>query len=281
MTTKTLLCGRYRLALDRPLVMGIVNCTPDSFSGDGLGVDHARAVAQAERFVAEGADLLDIGGESSRPGAQPVSEDEELRRVLPVIERLAGRGVPLSVDTTKPEVMRRALAAGADMVNDICALREPGALEAVAACDAAVCLMHMQGDPRTMQQRPEYRDVVGEVSSFLAQRCAAARSAGIAAERIVIDPGFGFGKTVEHNLTLLRRLAELAADYPLLVGLSRKSLLGAITGREVTARQPASIAMALAAVVRGAAIVRVHDVAATRDALAVWRAANGDERGTG
>jgi dihydropteroate synthase len=276
MTTRTLLCNRYRLALDRPLVMGIVNCTPDSFSGDGLGVDHARAVAQAERFVAEGADLLDIGGESSRPGAQPVSEEEELRRVLPVIERLAGCGVPLSIDTTKPNVMRAALAAGAGMVNDICALREPGAMEAVAATEAAVCLMHMQGNPRTMQQRPEYLDVVVEVSAFLVQRCAAARAAGIAAERIVIDPGFGFGKTVEHNLALLRRLPELAAgDYPVLVGLSRKSLLGAITGREVSARQPASIAMALAAVARGAAIVRVHDVAATRDALAVWRAANG------
>jgi dihydropteroate synthase len=254
--------------------MGIINCTPDSFSGDGLSVDVGRAIEQGRAFVAAGADILDVGGESSRPGAAPVPEDEELRRVIPVVEALSGLGVAVSIDTVKPAVMRHALAAGATMINDINALRAPGALEVVAGSDAAVCLMHMQGSPGTMQDDPAYADVVAEVAAFLGERTEAARAAGIAEERIVVDPGFGFGKTAEHNLALLRDLDTLGVlGFPVLVGLSRKSVLGRLTGRPVTERVAASIAAALAAVSKGANIVRVHDVAATRDALAVWRAA--------
>jgi dihydropteroate synthase len=221
----------------------------------------------------EGADILDIGGESSRPGAEPVSLHEERRRVLPVLEKILGLGVPVSVDTCKPELMREAIAAGASMINDIFGLRAPGALPAVAASNAAVCVMHMQGEPRTMQAQPQYRDVVQEVRDFLLERARAAQAAGIAADRIVIDPGFGFGKTTEHNLALIRGLRELAAaGYPVLAGLSRKSLFGKIVGRAVAERMPASVAGALLAAQRGAAIVRVHDVAATRDALLVMRA---------
>lgn len=268
---RELRCGLFRLPLDRPLIMGIVNATPDSFSGDGLGSEVARAVAQAHEFIAEGADILDIGGESSRPGATPVPVDEELRRVVPVLEALRDCGVPLSIDTMKPEVMRAGLVVGATMINDINALRAPGALEVAAASDAAVCLMHMQGTPQTMQNDPVYQDVVAEVVAFLDERCAAARAAGIATERIVIDPGFGFGKTVEHNLLLLRHLDRLVAlGYPVLAGLSRKSILGKLTGRKITERVPASVAAALVAASKGATILRVHDVAATRDALAVW-----------
>lgn len=268
-----LACGKYRLPLGRPLVMGIVNVTPDSFSDGGRHADPALAVAHARQLVAEGADLLDIGGESSRPGAQPVATDEELRRVLPVIEALAGDGIPLSVDTVKPEVMRRAAAAGASIINDIAALQAPGALEAAAASGAAVCLMHMQGEPRNMQTDPRYGDVVTDVHGFLAQRVAAAQAAGIVAERIVVDPGFGFGKRLEHNLALLRQLAcfgDLGACV--LAGLSRKSMLGELTGRKVSQRGTASVAAALLAAQNGAKILRVHDVAATRDALAVWQA---------
>ena len=268
-----LVCGKFRLSLERPLVMGIVNATPDSFSDGGRFLDPAQAVAHARLLVDEGADLLDIGGESSRPGAQPVPVEEELRRVLPVIEALAGLGVPLSIDTVKPEVMRRAVAAGASLINDIASLQAPGALEAAAETGAAVCLMHMQGEPRTMQAAPSYGDVVAEVRGFLARRVAAATRAGIAAERIVVDPGFGFGKRLEHNLALLRhlgRLAELGACV--LAGLSRKSMLGEITGRKVSLRDTASAAAALLAAQNGAKILRVHDVAATRDALAVWQA---------
>lgn len=271
-STPDLHCGRYRLPLDRPLIMGIINCTPDSFSGDGTADDVARAVAQGKQFIEEGADILDIGGESSRPGAAPVAADEEVLRVIPVIEALRECGVPLSIDTVKPEVMQAALAAGASMINDINALRAPGAPEIAAASDAAVCLMHMQGTPQTMQADPHYGDVVAEVAAFLTERCVAAQVAGITRERIVTDPGFGFGKTAEHNLLLLRRLDRITAlGYPVLAGLSRKSLLGKLTGRKVTERVPASVAAALAAVARGANIIRVHDVAATRDALAVWR----------
>lgn len=254
--------------------MGIVNVTADSFSGDG----HAHtglsdALRHAERLIAEGADMLDIGGESSRPGAIPVSVAEELQRVVPLLERLKGCGVPLSIDTVKPEVMRAAIVAGADLINDIAALQAPGALEAVADSNAAVCLMHMQGTPGTMQAAPQYDDVVQEVMAFLAGRVAAVEAAGIARERIVLDPGFGFGKTLAHNQALFRALPHFAHfDFPLLVGVSRKSMLGQITGREVDERMPASIAAALLAAQSGAHIIRVHDVAATKDALAVLSA---------
>ncbi len=268
-----IVAGRFRIALDRPLIMGVVNITPDSFSDGGRYFSVANAIRHARLLLEEGADILDIGGESSRPGAGAVSIDEEISRTLPVIEALQEAGVPLSIDTAKPAVMRAAIAAGASMVNDIEALQAPGALEVVAASDVAVCLMHMQGRPRTMQQAPQYGDVVAEVRTFLADRAATAIAAGIAPERIVLDPGFGFGKTVEHNLELLRRLNEfIALDYPLLAGLSRKSTLGAITGRAVGDRLHASVAAALLAAERGAAILRVHDVAATRDALAVLAA---------
>ena len=269
-------CGRFSFSLDRPLIMGIVNLTPDSFSGDGVANDTARAVEHARRQITAGADMLDIGAESSRPGCQPVSLADELARLLPVLDALTDCGVPISVDTYKPDVMRAALAAGASMINDIYALRMPGALEAVAASDCAVCLMHMQGEPLTMQQAPVYGDVVGEVRAFLEERVIAARAAGIADDRLVLDPGFGFGKTLAHNLELLRRQPELSVDgLPLLAGLSRKSMLGTMTGREVGQRMPASIAAALLAAQHGARILRVHDVAETRDALAVWQALEG------
>jgi dihydropteroate synthase len=273
---KLLHCGRFRLALDRPLVMGVVNVTPDSFSDGGRFLDARHAVGHARALIAEGADLLDIGGESTRPGAAAVALDEERRRVLPVLEALADCGVPVSVDTQKPQLMREALAAGAAMVNDINALAAPGAIEAVAGSGAAVCLMHMRGEPRTMQHDPRYGDVVAEVRAFLEARVRAVEAAGIGRERIVIDPGFGFGKTFEHNLELLRALGQFAGlGLPVLAGLSRKSMLGAITGRAVGERLFASVAAALIAAQKGAAIVRVHDVAATRDALAVWSAVRG------
>ncbi|HTJ97897.1 MAG TPA: dihydropteroate synthase [Rhodocyclaceae bacterium] len=267
-------CGRYTLSFERPLIMGIVNVTADSFSGDG----HARAgfddaLRHAQQLLAEGADILDLGGESSRPGAVPVSETEEIARIVPLVEALRDCGVPLSIDTVKPAVMRAALAAGADMINDIAALSAPGALEAVAASKAAVCLMHMQGTPGTMQLDPQYADVVQEVTSFLAKRVAAAEAAGIDRDRIVLDPGFGFGKTLHHNADLFKALPDFKSfALPVLVGVSRKSMLGQITGREVGERLPASVAAAMLAVQNGAAIVRVHDVAATKDALAVLSA---------
>ena len=253
--------------------MGVVNVTPNSFSDGGLFFDPQQAVAHARRLIEEGADLVDIGGESTRPGAQPVDASDELRRVVPVLRALRDAPVPVAVDTAKPLVMQAALGEGASLINDVNALRAPGAMELAATSDAGLCMMHMQGDPRTMQAAPRYEDVVAEVRNFLSGRIAAAAAMGIARGRIVIDPGFGFGKTVEHNLELLRnlhRLAELGA--PVLVGLSRKSTLGAITGRPATERLAASVAAALLAVQRGARIVRVHDVAATRDALAVLAA---------
>ena len=266
-------CGKFELAVDRPLVMAIVNLTPDSFSGDGVAADAQRAIAHARRQIDAGADLLDLGAESSRPGAIPTSLDDELARLLPVLDGLAGCGVPISVDTYKPEVMAAAIAHGASMINDIYALRMPGALEAVAASDCAVCLMHMQGQPLTMQQQPGYSDVVGEVRDFLGERVSAALAGGIARERLLLDPGFGFGKTLEHNLSMLRQLDRFAIDgLPLLAGMSRKSMLAAITGRPVDERVAASIAAALLAAERGAAIIRVHDVRETRDALQVWQA---------
>lgn len=272
-------CGRYLLDLHDPLIMGIVNLTDDSFSNDGLHGNAQHAIEQGRRMVEEGAHILDLGAESSRPGATPVSAEAEQARLLPVIEGLRNCGVPLSIDTTKPEVMQAALAHGADMINDINALQAPGALDAVAASKAAVCLMHMQGAPQNMQQAPHYEDVLGEVAAFLAQRVKAARAAGIGAQRIVIDPGFGFGKTLQHNLDLLRGLDSIKSAMPerlpLLVGMSRKSLLGHLTGRSADQRVHASVAAAMLALARGANIIRVHDVAATRDALAIWKAVEG------
>jgi dihydropteroate synthase len=266
-------CGKYRLSLTRPLIMGIVNVTPDSFSDGGKYYDAFRAIEHGRQLIADGADILDIGGESSRPGAEPVTEEMELRRVLPVIEALSTTGIPLSVDTVKPEVMRRAVVAGAAIINDIAALQAPGALDAAAAGNAAVVLMHMQGTPASMQQAPHYSDVVDEVKSFLAARIAAATAAGIDRNRIAIDPGFGFGKLLEHNLALLRHLGAFAElDCPLLVGLSRKSMFKGFSTRGMDQRTSASIAGALLAAQRGAHILRVHDVAATRDALAVLAA---------
>jgi len=272
-------CGRFKLSLERPLIMGVVNVTPDSFSDGGHHFDAGRAIEHARRLIEEGADVLDIGGESTRPGAAAVDLAEEGRRVLPVLEALAGGKVPVSVDTRKPELMREAIAVGADMVNDVGALAAPGALAAVAASPAAVCLMHMRGEPGTMQANPSYRDVVREVRGYLSGRVAEAERAGISRDRIVADPGFGFGKNLEHNLELLRSFPELGAlGVALLAGLSRKAMLGKITGREVGDRVHASIAAALIAVQNGAHIVRVHDVAPTRDALAVWRAVAGEKK---
>jgi dihydropteroate synthase len=266
-------CGRHVLNAERPLIMGIVNLSDDSFSGDGLHGNAAAAIEQGRRLIEEGAHILDLGAESSRPGAAPVTAQIEIERLLPVIEALHDCGVALSVDTVKPEVMRAVLAAGADMINDINALRAPGAMELVAASRAAVGLMHMQGEPRTMQENPHYADVVVEVVAFLAERVAVAEAAGIALNRIAVDPGFGFGKTLEHNIELLRRLDELVVPgLPLLVGMSRKSMLGLITGRAAPDRVHAGIAAHVLAVLRGARILRVHDVAATRDAIAVLQA---------
>ena len=269
-------CGKFELTLNRPLIMGIVNLTPDSFSGDGLASDSTRAIVHARHQIEAGADLLDLGAESSRPGALPASLEEELERLLPVLDALLECGVPISVDTYKPEVMRAAIAHGASMINDIYALRMPGALEAVAESDCAVCLMHMQGEPLTMQKSPVYADVLGEVRDFLAARVRTVVSSGIASDRLLLDPGFGFGKTLEHNLELLRHLDEVSSGgLPLLAGISRKSMLGAITGRPVEQRLSASISAALLAAQQGARILRVHDVAETRDALVVWQAISG------
>lgn len=268
-------CGKYQFDLKRPIVMGIVNVTPDSFSDGGSHASTVTAIAHAHRLVSEGADILDIGGESTRPGAAYVSEQEELDRVLPVIEGLRSIAIPISIDTYKPVVMRAALLAGASMVNDVNALQTEGALAVVTNSDAAVCLMHKQGTPQTMQRRPVYQNVVEEVSAFLRERVAVLEAAGVARERIAIDPGFGFGKTVEHNLELLRHLGALGTlGVPILAGLSRKSMLGVITGREVGDRVSASVAAAMLAVQQGAAIVRVHDVRDTVDALKVLNAVN-------
>ena len=266
-------CGNFRLSLARPLIMGVVNVTPDSFSDGGQFAAPRAALDRARQLIAEGADILDLGGESTRPGSGGVALDEERRRVLPLLEQLAGGPVPVSVDTQKPALMREAIAAGASMINDINALQAPEALAAVAPSKVAVCLMHMQGTPAEMQNEPRYDDVVAEVLAFLDTRVRAAHAAGIAAERIVIDPGFGFGKTLAHNLDLLRHLERFGAlNLAVLAGMSRKGMLGRLTGREVDERVFASIAAAVIAVEKGARIVRVHDVAATRDALAVWQA---------
>jgi dihydropteroate synthase len=264
--------GAHAIDLATPCVMGIVNVTADSFF-DGGRLDADAAIDHARRMLEDGARIVDVGGESTRPGAMPVDAEEELRRVLPVVAALARDGACVSIDTMKPAVMRAALDAGAAMINDVRALQAPGALDVAAATNAAVCLMHMQGEPATMQHAPAYRDAVTEVRAFLARRAAACIDAGIGRDRIVIDPGFGFGKSVAHNLELLRGLDAIAAlGYPVLAGLSRKSMLGAITGQDASDRMAASVAAALAAAMRGARILRVHDVAATVDALALWNA---------
>ena len=271
---RTLDCGGRELRLDRARIAGIINITPDSFSGDGAASTEA-AIAHGLKLADDGADLLDVGGESTRPGAEPVSADEEIARVVPVIGALAKRTtLPISIDTSKPQVMRAAVAAGAGMINDVYALRLDGALDAAAALNVPVCLMHMRGEPRTMQDDPHYDDVVSDVRRFLAERIFACEMSGIDKKRIIADPGFGFGKTLEHNLALLRALDQFAAlGVPLLAGLSRKGMIGTLTGRDKHAERAAgSAAAALIAVQKGAAIVRVHDVAVTRDALAVWDA---------
>lgn len=266
-------CNGRILRLDIARVVGIVNVTPDSFSGDGATVE--AAIARGLRLAEEGADALDVGGESTRPGAQDVSVEEELQRVIPVIERLAKEiSLPIGVDTSKPEVMRAAVAAGAGMINDVYALRREGALETAAGLGVPVVLMHMQGEPRSMQDAPQYDDVVGEVHRFLAERIFAAEMAGIGKKNIVVDPGFGFGKSREHNLALLARLDTIAdLGVPVLAGLSRKRTIGDITGRDDPAQRiHGSVAAALIAAQRGARLLRVHDVAATVDALKVWNA---------
>lgn len=268
-------CAGRPLRLDRPRVVGILNVTPDSFSDGGSHATVEEAVAHGLRMVEEGADMLDIGGESTRPGSEDVPLDEELRRVVPVLEQLAARTtVPLAIDTSKPEVMRAAVAAGAGMINDVYALRREGALDAAAELRVPVCLMHMLGEPRSMQDQPHYDDVVGDVHRFLTDRLFACELAGIDRRKVMVDPGFGFGKTLEHNLALLRALEQFAnLGSGVYAGLSRKSMIGAMTGRQVPAERAAgSVAAALIAVQRGARVVRVHDVAATVDALAVWHA---------
>ncbi|MBT2746958.1 MULTISPECIES: dihydropteroate synthase [unclassified Lysobacter] len=271
----TLDCNGRRLTLDRPRVLGIVNVTPDSFSDGGAHDTLEAAVAHGLRLAEEGADALDIGGESTRPGADEVPLEEELRRTIPVIERLAREtSLPISIDTSKPEVMRAAVAAGAGLINDVYALRREGALDAAAELGVPVVLMHMLGEPRSMQQQPEYDDVVAHVHRFLAERIFAAEMAGIAKKRIVVDPGFGFGKTLQHNLTLLSQLERFTElGVPVLAGLSRKRSIGELTGREdARERVHGSVAAHLIAAQRGAMLLRVHDVAATVDALKVWAA---------
>lgn len=270
-------CGRYRLSVDaaaRPLVMGILNITPDSFSDGGKYHMLDTALSHAEEMIAAGVDIIDIGGESSRPGSLAVSLKDELDRVMPLVYALRDCGKPLSIDTYKPEVMRETIAAGADMINDINGFRAPGALQAVADSDCGLCIMHMQNDPQSMQLQPEYDDVVAEVREFLRERIGLMEQAGIARERICIDPGLGFGKTLAHNIALLKNTAGLQAALrsPMLIGLSRKTMIGALTDKPVEQRMAGSLAGALAAVAHGARIVRVHDVAETVDALRVWQA---------
>ena len=279
-----LLCGRYRLPVAganfRPLVMGILNVTPDSFSDGGQFASLDLAITHAEQMIADGVDIIDIGGESTRPGAATVSVDEELRRIMPLVYALRDCGKPLSVDTRRPEVMREVIQAGVDMINDVEGFRAEGALRLLSESDCALCIMHMQGKPQTMQHTPHYDDVVAEVGEFLLERAAAAARVGIDRRRLCIDPGFGFGKNLSHNLTLLRQLGDVQATVglPVLAGLSRKSMIGTLTGRPAEQRLAGSIGAALAAIVQGARIVRVHDVAETVDAIKVWHAAMNPER---
>lgn len=273
MSPTHLICGTHTLRLDRPLIMGIVNITPDSFSDGGQFLQRNRAIQQAKRLLAGGADIIDIGGESTRPGAAEVGLQEECDRVLPVLESLLAEGVPISVDTQKSAVMLAAIRLGASMINDVNALQAPGAMAACAASNVSVCLMHKQGTPGTMQQAPQYENVVAEVRDFLLTRADACIAAGIARERIVIDPGFGFGKTVAHNFSLLRDLGVLIqSGLPVLAGFSRKASLGVVTGRDADDRLAASLATALIAMQNGAKIIRVHDVKETVDVLKVWQA---------
>lgn len=270
-------CGKYQLHLSRTHVMGIVNVTPDSFSDGGKFSNRDAAVAHALALIDEGADILDIGGESTRPGSTPVSLDEELQRVIPVIEALSRLcSVPISIDTYKPEVMRAAIASGADIVNDVRALQEEGALDVIANSNVGVCLMHMQGSPQTMQMNPSYIDVVEEVKQFLNERLQALIGRGVVGERILLDPGFGFGKTTAHNISLIQHMDEFAQmGFPLLVGLSRKSVLGKIAGGNEQQRLHAGLAASVISAMKGASIVRVHDVRATVDALKVVDAVKG------
>lgn len=285
METKYLHCGRYRFPVQgkgaRPLVMGILNLTPDSFSDGGRFHSLDLALSHAEQMIADGVDIIDIGGESTRPGAKPLPLDEELRRVMPALFALRDCGKAISIDTRAPAVMREAVAAGVDMVNDVYGFRAPGALSAVNEADCALCIMHMLREPETMQQSPHYDDVTAEVAGFLKQRIAAALEAGIEARRLCIDPGFGFGKNLEHNLALLRNIGRLREEsgVPLLAGVSRKAMIGAVTGKPVEQRAAGSVAAALAAVNRGASIVRVHDVAETVDALRIWQAVEENNEG--
>ena len=271
-------CGRFRFPLGqknaKPLVMGILNVTPDSFSDGGRYVSLDSALSHAEQMIEEGVDIIDIGGESSRPGATPLSLQEEMDRVIPVIYALRDCGRPLSIDTYKPEIMREAILAGADMINDIQGFQNPNSHSLLAESEVALCVMHMQNNPSTMQTRPEYANVVGDVKDFLLKQVNQLFAAGIDASRICIDPGFGFGKTLHHNVSLLENIESLSAELglPVLAGLSRKSMLGQITGKPVEKRLGASLAAALAAIHQGARIVRVHDVSETVDAIAVWRA---------
>lgn len=272
---KTWLCGRYELSFERPLLMGILNITPDSFSDGNQYLHTDAAIAHAQQLIADGADILDIGAESTRPGAEPVPLDEELRRLLPVIEGLRALNIPISVDTFKPEVMRAVLDAGVDIINDIAGFRYAESIEAVANSNCGLCVMHMQGEPRTMQQQPHYEDVAAEVRTFLAQQVSALRLAGVAPERIMLDPGLGFGKTVAHNYSLLRGFSEIQLEsypYPWLIGLSRKSMIGHLVDKPPQQRMAGSLAGMLAAVARGAAVLRVHDVAESADALKIWLA---------
>lgn len=271
-------CGRFRFGLgnngSRPLVMGILNITPDSFSDGGQYLSSSFALKHAEQMIAAGVDIIDIGGESSRPGSEPVSLQEELDRVLPIIEALKDCGKPLSIDTYKPETMKAVLEAGADMINDICGFQLEASRQAVAGSSCGLCIMHMQGNPKTMQDKPSYQDVIGEVTAFLAKQVDELTQSGIARERMVIDPGFGFGKTKEDNIRLLKNMAGLEKNLglPVLAGLSRKTLIGQITGKPIEKRLAGSLAIALAAAENGATILRVHDVDETVDALKIWQA---------
>jgi dihydropteroate synthase len=272
-------CGTRTIDLARPAVMGVLNVTPDSFSDGGRFLAADAAVSHGLRMAEDGAAIIDVGGESTRPGAEPVDAQEQIRRVVPVIEKLrAQTDVVISVDTSNAVVIRAAAAAGAGLINDVRALSEEGALEATVATQCAACLMHMQGDPRSMQQAPHYDDVVNEVKAFLDERVRVCSAAGLAADRIAIDPGFGFGKTLEHNLQLLRHLSELGSAQPILAGLSRKSIVGRLTGQPAGDRVYGSVALAVIAVLNGARIVRVHDVGATVDALKVVTAVHGEKR---